>query len=178
LFSRLQPHQHQVISISFCAIAENCGDTGCTSLHCAWKTSLFCQSFLIGVTAEHPHRAIADYAKRWFIETLFGCLKTRGFCLGSTHLKDLERLSRMIALLTIPLCWAFRTGEWLAAQKPIAIKKHGRKARSIFRYGFAPLRRTLLNLEQHVDEFLRLLTFCFEPSKVLLFFGFAIVEIE
>ncbi len=115
--------------------------------------------FLIVVTAEHPHSAITDYAKRWSIETLFGCLKTRGFCLESTHLKDPERLSRLIPLLTIALCWAFRMGEWLAAQKPITIKKHGRKAKSIFRYGFDHLRRTLLNLEQYVDEFLHLLTF-------------------
>lgn len=69
---------------------------------------------LIVLTNHRSHRAIADYAKRWAIETLFGCLKTRGFCLESTHLKDLERLSRMIALLTIALCWAFRTGQWLA----------------------------------------------------------------
>jgi hypothetical protein len=108
---------------------------------------------LIVVTQHRPHRAIADYGKRWAIETLFGCLKSRGFCLEATHLKDSERLSRMIALLTIALCWAFRTGEWLAQQKPIKLKKHGRKAKSIFRYGFDYLRRILLNLESLTDEF-------------------------
>lgn len=114
---------------------------------------------LIVLTNHRPHRAIADYAKRWAIETLFGCLKTRGFCLESTHLKDPERLSRMIALLTIALCWAFRTGQWLAQQRSIPIKKHGRKAKSIFRYGLDYLRRTLLNLELFVDEFFHVLQF-------------------
>jgi len=52
---------------------------------------------------------------------LCGCLKSRGFCLEATYLKEPERLSRMIAL-----CWAFRTGEWLAQQKSIPIEKHGR----------------------------------------------------
>jgi hypothetical protein len=116
-------------------------------------------SLLVVVTCHRPHRAIADYADRWGIETLFGCLKTRGFCLESTHLQDPERLSRMIALLTIALCWAFRTGEWLATQTPIAVKKHGRKAISIFRYGFDYLRRTLLNLEHFFDEFFHVLKF-------------------
>lgn len=114
---------------------------------------------LIVVTNHRPHRAIADYGKRWAIETLFGCLKTRGFCLESTHLKDPERLSRMVALLTIALCWAFRTGEWLAEQKTIPVKKHGRKAKSIFRYGFDHLRQILLNLELFVDEFFHVLQF-------------------
>jgi len=114
---------------------------------------------LIVVTHHRPHQAIADYAKRWAIETLFGCLKSRGFCLEATHLKDSERLSRMIALLTIALCWAFRTGEWLSQQKPIKLKKHGRKAKSIFRYGFDYLRQILLNIELLTDEFFHSLQF-------------------
>lgn len=114
---------------------------------------------LIVLSKHRPHQAIADYAKRWSIETLFGCLKSRGFCLESTHLKDPERLSRMIGLLTVALCWAFRTGQWLAQQCPIPIKKHGRKARSIFRYGFDHLRNIVLNLEQKIDEFLYVLHF-------------------
>lgn len=114
---------------------------------------------LIVVTNHRPDQAIADYGKRWAIETLFGCLKRRGFCLESTHLKDPERLSRMVGLLTIALCWAFRTGEWLAQQQSIPIKKHGRKARSIFRHGFDHLRNVVLNLEQKWEEFFVVLQF-------------------
>ncbi|MBW4465973.1 MAG: IS4 family transposase, partial [Pegethrix bostrychoides GSE-TBD4-15B] len=54
---------------------------------------------------------------------------------------------------SIGLCWAFLAGEWLAEQQPIVIKKHGRKAKSIFRYGFDYLRRVLLNIEQHQPQF-------------------------
>jgi hypothetical protein len=64
----------------------------------------------------------------------------------------------MIVLLTITLCWSMRTDEWLA-HKPIPIKKHGRKAKSIFRYGFDYLRTTLFNLEQHINEFFQALQF-------------------
>ncbi len=63
----------------------------------------------------------------------------------------------MIGLLTIALCWAFRTGEWLAQQRSIPIKKHGRKAKSIFRDGLDYLRRILLNPELFIDEFLHVL---------------------
>lgn len=101
---------------------------------------------LVVVRDRQPQGAIADYAHRWGIETLFGCLKTRGFCLESTHLHDPERLSRLVALLSIALCWAFRVGEWVSQQQPILIKKHGRKARSIFRVGFDHLRQVLINL--------------------------------
>jgi hypothetical protein len=77
--------------------------------------------------------------------------------LESTHLKDPQRLSRMIALLTIALCWAFRTGQWLAQQRSIPLKKHGRKAKSTFRDGLDYLRRILLNLELFTDEFFHVL---------------------
>ena len=66
---------------------------------------------LVVVTSESPEAAIADYAKRWNIETLFGCLKRRGFCLESTHLGDAQRLSKLLAVLTLALCWAYRTGD-------------------------------------------------------------------
>jgi hypothetical protein len=114
---------------------------------------------LIVVTRHNPQSAMADYAQRWGIETLFGCLKTRGFCLESTHLKDTERLCRIVALLTIALCWAFKAGEWLSEHQPIKIKKHGRKAKSIFRVGLDHLRRIFLNLNSFETESLEAIRF-------------------
>ena len=89
-------------------------------------------SLLLVATMGNSETAIADYANRWSIETSFGILKTRGFCLESTHLNDSQRLSKLIALLALALCWAHQVGDWLAEQKPILVKKHGRKAKSIF----------------------------------------------
>jgi len=116
-------------------------------------------SLLVVATQTAPKTAIADYANRWGIETLFGIFKTRGFCLESTHLKDSERLSKLLALLTLALCWAVLPGEWLHQIKPLKIKKHGRKAKSVFRYGFDYLRTTFLNLEQKMDDFVAVLQF-------------------
>jgi len=44
---------------------------------------------------------------------LFGCFRTRGFCLESTHLQDSARLSKLIALLALALYWAFSSGLWI-----------------------------------------------------------------
>jgi hypothetical protein len=114
---------------------------------------------LVVVTSNSPETAIAEYAKRWEIETLFGCLKRRGFCLESTHFIDAVRLSKLLAVLTLALCWAHRTGAWLAQLKPLKFKKHGRKAKSVFRYGFDHLRQIMLNLYQRQAEFRTVLDF-------------------
>ncbi|MGH9901525.1 MAG: IS4 family transposase [Pyrinomonadaceae bacterium] len=100
---------------------------------------------LIVVSECETESAIADYAKRWEVETLFGCLKTRGFCLEQTHVTDADRLKKLLALLALSFCWAHIVGEWLSAQQPLPIKRHGRKARSLFRHGLDHLRRILCN---------------------------------
>ena len=116
-------------------------------------------SLLTVISPSYTDDIINDYAQRWGIETLFGIFKSRGFNLEDTHLIDSERLSRWFALLTIALCWAYRTGQWLSQTKPITIKKHGRKAKSVFRYGFDYLRHILLNLEHHQSDFHHTLQF-------------------
>ena len=116
-------------------------------------------SLLVVATQTAPKSAIADYAKRWGIETLFGIFKTRGFCLESTHLTDSKRLSKLLALLSLALCWVILTGEWLHQLKPLSVKKHGRRAKSIFRYGFDHLRNIVFNVEQKMDDFLGVLRF-------------------
>lgn len=122
-------------------------------------TPLRVGSLLIVATSDSPQTALSDYAARWGVETLFGIFKTRGFCLESTHLKDDKRLSKLIALLTLALCWAHRIGEWRAEQSLIPIKKHGRKAKSIFRVGLDHLRQILLNFDSHNAEYLDVLRF-------------------
>ena len=120
---------------------------------------------LIVITPDSCSTAISDYGKRWGIETLFGMFKTRGFCLESTHFRDSERLSKLIALMSLALCWAVKTGErtcphlWLHQFNPIKIKKHGRQAKSIFRYGLDYLRTIFTDLDLKQDEFLFSLQF-------------------
>lgn len=98
---------------------------------------------------------VKDYGSRWGIETLFGIfIKTRGFCLESTHFTDDERLSKLFGLLTLALCWAMRTGLWLQQWQPIGIKKHGRRAKGLFRLGLDYLCHFVLNpSSSHQSDF-------------------------
>src|SRR3954462_10150042 len=66
---------------------------------------------------------LEQYANRWEIETLFGCLKTRGFCFEDTHLTAGERINKLVALLALAFTWAHLTGEWLTQHQPIRFKK-------------------------------------------------------
>ncbi len=84
--------------------------------------------YLILVTDKKPETAMDDYRLRWEIETLFACLKTRGFNFESTHITKLERINKLVAVLAITFSWCHITGEWLNEKIPIKIKKHGRKA--------------------------------------------------
>ncbi|OAD19686.1 transposase IS4 family protein [Candidatus Thiomargarita nelsonii] len=102
--------------------------------------------FLIIATTESPETALVNYGKRWQIETLFGCLKSRGFNFESTHITENERISSMIAILAITFVWAHRTGEWLHQQRPIPLKTTiGRPLIRLFRYGLDYLQNLLCN---------------------------------
>ena len=71
-----------------------------------------------------PAEALDAYADRWQIETLFGCLKSRGFNLENTHLTDPQRLSKLMGLLALAFVWAYRTGMLLHdTQWAIPLKK-------------------------------------------------------
>ena len=74
---------------------------------------------LIVVTNDAPEEALAIYAQRWQIETLFAALKTRGFNLEDTHMTDPERISKLTAVLSITFCWAHKVGDWLHEAEPI-----------------------------------------------------------
>lgn len=114
--------------------------------------------YVIVASSAESDEILSDYALRWKIETLFGCLKTRGFCLEATHVTHKERLEKLLALVTLAYCWAYLTGEWLAQTTPLKIKKHGRLAKSLFRHGFDYLRRILCNQDSIAKrlDFIRL----------------------
>ena len=114
---------------------------------------------LIVITTAAPETALDDYARRWNIETLFGCLKSRGFNFEDTHLTNLDRISKLLGLLTLALCWCLLVGEWEHLRKPIAIKPHGRRAKSLFRSGLDRLRNIVLNLAVKDRDFCWATTF-------------------
>lgn len=95
---------------------------------------------VIVVSSERSGQILLEYGQRWQIETLFGCLKTRGFRLEDTHLTHGSRVSSLLSLLTLATVWGILAGEVAARNTPPKIKNHGRPEKSIFRLGLETLR--------------------------------------
>src|SRR3990167_2614379 len=99
------------------------------------------------------------YRRRWEIETMFGCLKTRGFRMEDTHIIDPDKIEKVVFVLAIAFCWAYRIGDIQDRKQPIEVKTHGRKARSLFREGLNLIRRAIFR-RWGLKKFRRLLL-CF-----------------
>lgn len=108
---------------------------------------------LILASSQKPKGALERYAHRWEIETLFACLKGRGFRFESTHLTAQDRIENMMAVLAIAFAWAHKMGDWLHTErKPITVKKHQRLAISYFRYGLDWIRTALIGLTRQTEK--------------------------
>lgn len=73
---------------------------------------------------EIPNRAtVLDYHSRWGVEPLFSDLKSRGFDLEATQLRDPERLDRLLLIMALALYWCVWTGLEDAHDYPTALEK-------------------------------------------------------
>ncbi|MBK8755204.1 MAG: transposase [Candidatus Competibacteraceae bacterium] len=101
---------------------------------------------LILASSKKGQQSVEYYKERWQIETLFSCLKSRGFHLEETHVTDPERIKRLLIIPVITFCWAHRIGEWQHdSVKPIKVKKHLRFSKSIFKTGLDFIRNAIFN---------------------------------
>lgn len=113
---------------------------------------------LIVATGNSCSDAIENYGKRWQIETLFSCLKGRGFHFEDTHVTDRRRIKSLLVVLVIAFCWAHRVGEWQHENVcAIKVKKHKRLEKSIFRLGLDTISECLFKLIQRRKKQLNLL---------------------
>lgn len=106
------------------------------------------KGLLIVVATHKPETIIEDYYRRWAIETLFGCLKSRGFDLEATHMTGLDRMDKLMGILALAFAWCLIVGHWHYGEaKYLPLNKHWRPAKALFRLGLDMLRRVLLNEE-------------------------------
>ena len=102
--------------------------------------------FLMLVSFNRPWEALDDYKKRWQIEMLFKAMKSSGFNIEDTHVTALDRLEKLILLTMVAFVWCYKIGDYIDTQiKPIKIKKHGRRAVSVFKYGLDYISECLLS---------------------------------
>ena len=103
--------------------------------------------FVIIATFSFDPLTMTVYKDRWQIETMFKGLKSSGFNIESTHLTDLNRISKLLCVLCLAFIWAYLTGIYRNNfMKPIEIKKHGRRAYSFFKYGLILISHALQSL--------------------------------
>ena len=115
-----------------------------------------------------PKRGPAFYRQRWEVETLFAALKSRGFDLETTHLTAPGRIRRLIGLLAIAFAWSHLVGEKRAETCGLPPRKaHGRRSRSLFRYGLDRLQGILTTLERQKTAFEACLQALRTPSRFL-----------
>ena len=88
------------------------------------------------ISYNQPKDSVETYRRRWQIETMFKAMKSAGFNMEDTHLTDPERVSKLLMMVMMAFVWCYNIGE-LAHRKirPLRILKHGRKEKSIIRYG-------------------------------------------
>lgn len=108
--------------------------------------------YLILATNINEKKALSYYKQRWEIETLFSAYKIRGFNLEETHLYENKKIDSMISILSLAFVWCHTIGEWLNEKKPIKTLKHGRKAKSLFLYGFEYLDEIFSNYDVRTKE--------------------------
>lgn len=127
------------------------------------------ERFLILATSRvDPEKATTLYRQRWEIETMFAALKSQGYRLEKTHLTAPDRIRRLVGLLALAFCWTHLIGERRARRHgPPREKSHGRRQRSLFRYGLDWIRGILTTPEPQGPAFFDCLRGLRSPNAFL-----------
>lgn len=109
--------------------------------------------YLILVSFNKPEKADYYYKQRWQIEMTFKAMKSSGFDIEKTHLADTKRVEKLIILIMVAFVWAYKVGIHIHQNvKQITIKKHGRKAKTIFKTGLDYITKCFLNAS-YISQF-------------------------
>jgi hypothetical protein len=102
-----------------------------------------------------PRVAIRLYRRRMWIEEMFGDLKSNGFDVEASHLRQAQRLDRLMLALALLYVWFIALGEHLVRSALTAlVDRADRRDLSLFRLGFDFLDRLLDLSESPPDAFL------------------------
>lgn len=81
------------------------------------------------ISFNKPEQAIQAYTKRWQIETAFRALKSSGFNITDTHLSDIKRIEKLLAIVLLAFLWAYKVGIYIHQNvRQIRMLKHGYRA--------------------------------------------------
>jgi hypothetical protein len=110
------------------------------------KNKMAIPELQIIIAFNKPEVAQQTYKERWQIETAFRALKSSGFNIEDTHLTDLVRIEKLFSIVMLAFAWAYVVGVFANENiKPVRILKHGKRAKSLFKYGLEIIATVLLN---------------------------------
>ncbi len=87
---------------------------------------------------------------------MFKALKLSGFNIEKTHLQQIERIEKLVALVFIAFVWCYKVGIYIDQnENKVKIKKHGYRAKSLFIHGLDYISNILLNPQKQskIDVF-------------------------
>ena len=125
--------------------------------------------YLHGADGEHVEaKVVVRRVAPPEIETMFAALKSRGFKLEKTHLTEPSKIERLMGLLALAFARTHIVGERRAAREDRPRRRsHGRRQRSLFRYGLDLLRGILTTPEPQPAAFFDCLRGLRSPTAFL-----------
>jgi len=90
------------------------------------------------------HRVLLAYAARFHIEEMFRDFKECGLRLETTHLKDPERVSRLLLCVCLAHVWLMNAGVWVSKRGlRRQVDRHKKRQLSYFQIGWRYLQKLL-----------------------------------
>jgi hypothetical protein len=112
-----------------------------TAVLALWQTG-YERPWLLTTNLARAHAARQAYARRMWIEEMFGDWKGHGWDIETTHLRHPDRLSRLVLALALLYIWLVLAGEQLIkAGWRTWVDRSDRRDLSLFRIGLDVLQR-------------------------------------
>ena len=115
--------------------------------------------------------AIELYRLRWGIETFFSHLKKRGYNFEDSHMTKARSIEKMMGILAVAFAMCYHWGCVLEKKAGIKLKKHGHRAKSIFRQGFEAIHAILKHPQHQAKEIDEIYNSIFTPNELEIFVG-------
>ena len=103
------------------------------------------EMLFIVTNSDEPLQAMNVYKRRWFIECLFADSKSRGMNLEDTAMTDTEKLSTLLAIVTLAMVFSYACARKLPRRQRSRKGPHGYPRKSCFRTGFDALRNWIIH---------------------------------
>lgn len=126
--------------------------------------------YFIIATNRSAKKALQIYKQRWSIEVFFQAIKSRGFNLERTHLTDLQRIKKLLALLSLAFGLCVQCGRWRNEYRNAPKQKnHGYPSNSVFRHGLDLIQYLLINQGQYTARLDRLLQWIYRKMTPIFY---------